>query len=108
MRRPKEPHLPAPPGTTAENAPTTRAETLPLDLVARIWILELRRKALIDVGGTSWPTEIWHYVCRGLEDAAIAAPEITPGLSSVEAYAVRRKARALVARYAAAGSIEVT
>lgn len=95
-------------GKIAENAPILRTETVSLDLVARIWILELRRRAIIDIGGTSPPKDIWRCVRCGIENEAITEREITPGLSPAEAHGVRRKAKDLVARYAAAGSIEVT
>jgi hypothetical protein len=95
-------------GKIAETAPIGLVETVPLDLVARLWILELRRQAIIEVGGTSWPKDIWRCVRRGIESEAISEHDIAPGLSAAEAWVVRRRAKDLVARYAAAEFLEVT
>ena len=66
-------------GEIRETAPIGRAETAPLDLIARIWILELRRKAIIEIGGTSRPKDIWRCVRRGIETEAIRERDIARG-----------------------------
>ena len=89
-------------------AAVRRTDAASLDLAARVWILELRREALIEIGGTSRPGDIWRCVRRRIEVGEIGDRRSAARLPPGEAAAVRRKARDLVAGYAAAGLLAVT
>ena len=95
-------------GEIVETTAVRRTDAASLDLAARVWILELRREAIIEIGGTSRAGDIWQCVRRRIESGKITDRRNPVSLPPGEAAAVKRKARDLVAGYAAAGLLTVT
>jgi hypothetical protein len=65
------------------------------DLIARLWILDLRRECFIEIGGTSSPTDIWRRVRHHIDTNEITAQGDRVKLSRREATQVRRLAKEL-------------
>lgn len=74
------------------------------DRVARVWMLDLRRKSFIEIGGTSRPRDIWQSVHRRIETDEITDCGAPVTLSPGQVIEVKRKARDLVANCVAADS----
>ncbi|HTZ37591.1 MAG TPA: hypothetical protein VMB84_16290 [Stellaceae bacterium] len=80
-------HLPA----------TVRSAYGATSIVARNWVVDLRRQCFIEMGGTSRPQDIWDSISRRLEIAEITARGVPIALRPAQARAVRRTARRIVA-----------
>jgi hypothetical protein len=72
------------------------------DQVARIWMLDLRRKSFVEIGGTSRPRDIWQCVRRRIETDKITDHGVPVRLSPRQANEVKRKARDLAENCVAA------
>ena len=83
---------------------TLHGVTAPTDLVARVWVIDLRRKSFSEIGGTSRPTDIWQYVHRRIETEEITDRGAPVLLSPGQVKEVKRRARDMVANCAAAAS----
>ena len=71
--------------------------TAPADLVAQVWVMDLRRKSFSEIGGTSRPRDIWRCVNRRIDTDDITDRGAPLVLSSAQVMEVKRKARDLVA-----------
>jgi hypothetical protein len=78
--------------------------TEPTDLVARVWVIDLRRRSFSEIGGTSRPTDIWQCVHRRIETEEITDRGAPVTLSPAQVKEVKRRARDLVTNCAAAAS----
>jgi hypothetical protein len=67
------------------------------DQVARVWMLDLRRKSFAEMGGTSRSKDIWQCVRRRIETDEITDHGVPLTLSPRQADEVKRKARDLAA-----------
>jgi hypothetical protein len=72
------------------------------DQVARVWMLDLRRKSFMEIGGTSRQQDIWACVRRRIETDPITECGVPVRLSPGQMMEVKRKARNLAANYVAA------
>ena len=72
------------------------------DQVARVWMLDLRRKSFTEIGGTSSPKDIWQCVRRLIETDEITDQGVPVMLSARQINEVKRKARDLAANCVAA------
>jgi hypothetical protein len=88
------------------NPPVTRGEQLPAgvrlrygsaSIVARNWVVDLRRQCFIEMGGTCRPRDIWHRVSRRVEIDEITSRGRSIVLHPAQERAVRRAARHVVA-----------
>jgi hypothetical protein len=70
--------------------------TAPADLVARVWMMDLRRKSFSEIGGTSRPREIWQCVKRRIDTDEITDCGAPMVLSPGQAMEVKRRAMDLV------------
>jgi hypothetical protein len=70
--------------------------------VARIWMLDLRRKSFSEMGGTSRSKDIWRCVRRRIETDEITDHGVPVMLSPRQADEVKSKARDLAADCVAA------
>jgi hypothetical protein len=66
-------------------------------MVARNWVVDLRRKCFIEMGGTSRPRDIWNSISRRIETGEITACGFPIVLRPDQERAVRRAARHVVA-----------
>jgi hypothetical protein len=80
----------------------TRTVAALADPVARVWMMDLRRKSFVEIGGTSRPRDIWQCVSSLIETDEITDRGVPVTLSPGQVKAVRRKARDLVANCVAA------
>ena len=83
---------------------TTSADASRAEQLARIWVMDLRRKSFVEIGGTARPRDIWQCVRERIELEAITAGGVPVTLSPDLVTAVRRKARDLAAICVAADS----
>ena len=74
------------------------------DQVARIWMLDLRRKSFTEMGGTSLSKDIWQCVRRRIETDEITDHGVPVMLSPFQVDEVKRKARDLAADCVAANA----
>ena len=65
------------------------------DLIARLWILDLRRGAFIEIGGTSPLMDIWRCVRHRIDTNEITAQGDPVTLSRRQTSRVRRLAKEL-------------
>lgn len=72
------------------------------DQVARVWMLDLRRKSFMEIGGTSRQQDIWACVRRRIETDPITECGVPVRLSPGQMMEVKRQARNLAANYVAA------
>ena len=72
------------------------------DQVARVWMLDLRRKSFTEMGGTSRSKDIWQCVRRRIETDEITDHSVLVMLSPRQVDEVKRKARDLAADCVAA------
>jgi hypothetical protein len=78
------------------------------DFIARLWLLDLRRRSFIEVGGTSYPREIWGWIRQRIETDDITNDEVPVALSARQARTVKWKARAFVERGEALGDCTIS
>jgi hypothetical protein len=69
------------------------------DLIARVWMLDLRQKSFREIGGTSRPLDIWRSVRRRIETDRITNQGVPVALSAGQARRVKDRARS-IAEYA--------
>lgn len=74
------------------------------DLIARVWMLDLRTETFIEMGGTSRPRDVWRSVRDRIETAEITDRGVPLALSPGEIRRVRRRAKQLAAHAVAADS----
>jgi hypothetical protein len=77
------------------------------DRIARLWMLDLRRRAFIEVGGTSPPRQIWRCVRNHLGTGNITSRGVAVVLSPGQRKEVTRRAGRLVADSLAADSLTI-
>jgi hypothetical protein len=75
-----------------------RTKMTSTDLMARLWILDLRRESFIEIGGTSHPADIWRRVRQRVDTNDITAQGDLVELSRPNASRVRRRAKELCER----------
>ena len=63
------------------------------DLIARIWVLDLRQQSFLELGGTACPTDIWQCVRRHIDTGEITNRGVLVALSAKQEKRVRDKAR---------------
>jgi hypothetical protein len=66
------------------------------DPVARVWMMDLRRKSFVEMGGTSRPRDIWQCVRSRIETDEITERPVPVPLSPDQVKEVKRKAIDLV------------
>ena len=75
-----------------------------VERIARVWMMDLRRKSFVEVGGTARPSEVWRCVHDRIGTDAISVRGMPVSLSPAQVKMVRRKARELAAMCVAADS----
>jgi hypothetical protein len=70
--------------------------TVSTDLLARVWLMDLRRKSFSEMGGTTRTREIWRNVQRRIATDVITDRGVPVRVTSAQAEAVKQKAFDLV------------
>jgi hypothetical protein len=65
------------------------------DLIARVWMLDLRQKSYSEIGGTAPPKDIWRCVRRRIETDEITCRGVPLALSANQVREVKDRARSL-------------
>jgi hypothetical protein len=82
-------------------------EMTPSGLITRLWMLDLRRKSFIEIGGTSPPREIWRRVRHRIETEKITNCDVPLALSPEQTKAIKRRARSIAEDGVASGTLTI-
>lgn len=70
-----------------------RKARLSSEMVARLWVLDLRRNSFIELGGASRPSDIWRCVWNRIDTDEITAQGVPVALSPDQMKRVKRTAK---------------
>jgi hypothetical protein len=71
------------------------SKTTSSDVIARLWMLDLRRTSFIELGGTSRPRDIWRRVLQRIDTDEIIDQGVPITLSAGQMTRVKHTAKEL-------------